>query len=252
MRQLCFGAVAFCVLAAGVANVRADADQETQAIIDKAIKAAGGEAKLAKLKAVTLKTKATLRHGDVESSFSGEWSFSGLDKFSCEGEVDGTQQRLVLNAKGGWRKVGERVQEAHADGLPSVRKLLYGMRGAQMLLPLKDKAVTRSHLGEIKVAGRPAVGVRAAHKDHGEADIYFDKETGLPAKFEARVVWGPDKKECPFACVFADYKEVEGIKYFTKITITTEANGLKGSLEATISDIKTVAQLGDDLFVKPE
>jgi hypothetical protein len=225
---------------------------EASTIIDKAIKAAGGEAKLASLKAVTLRTKARFQHGDMEISLSGDASLAELDKLRFEADLLGTVMCGVLSPQGCWRKLGEQVEDARPEALPSLRKLLYAMRAAQMLLPLRDKAVTLAHGGEGKVGDRAAVIVKATHKDHGEVDFYFDKETGLLAKFETRTVLSPTNQECPFECIFSDYKEVEGMKHFTKITFTAELDpNLKLSCEITFSEIKPVPKLEDDLFARP-
>src|SRR5262249_54799631 len=109
MRGLCFGAVAFWVLATSVTGRDAEADKEARALLDKAIQVAGGEAKVAKLKAVTLKTKAKIRFGDGETDFSGVCSFVELDRFSIEGEAGGSTLYGVLSPKGAWLKLGARV-----------------------------------------------------------------------------------------------------------------------------------------------
>jgi hypothetical protein len=94
--------------------------------------------------------------------------------------------------------------------------------------------------------------VKATHKDHGEVDFYFDKETGLLAKFEARVVFDPSNQERPFECVFTDYKDVEGLKHFTKTAFTVEMDNQKLSLEVALSDVKAATKLEDNLFARPE
>jgi hypothetical protein len=226
---------------------------EVQAIIDKAIKAAGGEAKLATLKTVTLKTSTTLGMGGVDITLPVEASFSELDRMMFAGDFCGMPMRGVLNTDGCWRKLGDRVEEAHAGGVPSLRKMVFAVRAAEMLLPLKDPAVGLSHGGEGKVGDRATVIVKANHKDHGDVTFYFDKETGLPAKVEARVTFGIDGQERPFECVFADYKEIEGIKHFTKITMAMEdVDDAKVSAEILISDIKPAAKLEENAFAKPE
>jgi hypothetical protein len=251
MRKLCCGAVAFCVLAAGAIGLRA-ADQESQTIIDKAIQAAGGEARLAALKTATLKTTAKFQAGGMDLSFSGEASVAELDRLRVEGDLLGIALCGVLSPQGCWRKLGERVEDARQEAQPGLRKLLYALRAAQTLLPLKDKAVTLVHGGEARVGDRAAVIVKAAHKDHGAIDFYFDKETGLPAKVELRVVLGPDNQDTPFEYILSEYKEVEGMKHFTKIAVTgLMDDSQKVTCEITLSDVKPVPKLEDDLFARP-
>ena len=55
---------------AGAGHARAQADKAAAAIVDKAINAMGGEAALAKVKAVSWKSKGSIRFGDAENPFA--------------------------------------------------------------------------------------------------------------------------------------------------------------------------------------
>jgi hypothetical protein len=252
MRKLCFGAIALCLLTTGVTAVRAEADKESQAVLDKAIQAAGGETKLANLKAVTCKTKITSQAGLEVFNLSFHLTFSGVDKFHCAGEFLSLMMVGGLTPEACWRKLGDKLEDARPDAAQSVRKVLYAVRTAEMLLPLKDPALTLVYGGETKAGDRPAFLVTATHKDHGQIRFFFDKETGLPAKVEARTQLGPANQECPFECTFADYKDVEGVKHCTKINITTEVGADAITVELLLSDVKALTGLKEELFARPE
>ncbi|MCI0638314.1 MAG: hypothetical protein L0Y72_25605 [Gemmataceae bacterium] len=251
MRQLLFGSVLFGAALAGAGPYTGDKN-EALAIVDKAIRAAGGEAQLAKLQSVAWKAKAVIQYGLEVGNFSGACSLWELDKWSYDGEFESKAVRGALSPQGLWLKSGEKVQEARPEMAASLGKLLYGLRAAQILLPLQDKSLTLARAGDAKVGERPAVIVKATHEAHGEMRFYFDKETGLPAKFETRVPLGVEKEEIVFECVFSDYKEADGLKRFTKIAFTLEFSSEKLSVEATVSDMKTDAKLEEKRFAKPD
>jgi hypothetical protein len=81
------------------APVRAEEPAELLGLIDKAIRAAGGEARVAKLQAVTWKTRVP---GAGDSwVYSDESSAQGLDQYRAEIEVQegsrSTRAMLVVN-----------------------------------------------------------------------------------------------------------------------------------------------------------
>jgi hypothetical protein len=205
MGERWFGAVVFCVITTAALGQGADSAKEARAVIDKAIKAAGGEARLDRLKALTMKIKGPVQVGLQVTEFSAECSFAELDQLLMDQEVEGMAIRWVFNPQSCWRKLGDKVEEAVPDALPELQKMLYATRAATMLVPLKDKAVTLSLGGEAKIGDRPAVIVKAKHKDHGAIELFFDKETGLPAKVKTSVKLFA---EASFECILSDYKEV--------------------------------------------
>jgi len=226
--------------------------EDASSVIDKAIKAVGGEAKLSRLKAVTLPLKSRFHYGNRETNFSGECSVLETDKLLILGESDGVAMRGVFNPLGVWAKFGEQVEEARAGAVPAIRKGLYALRTAQMLLPLKDKVVTLSPAWDGQVGDRPALLVKATHKDHGDLLFYFDKQTGLPAKVESRVKLSIDQLERSIDFAFSDFKEFDGLMHFTKIAVTGDLEfGEKLNMEITLSDLKPKSKLDESLFDKP-
>ena len=64
---------------------RAD-DKDATAILDKAIKALGGEEKLSKIKAYSVKTKGTITFGGNDNEFTAKATHEGLDHYRSEFE----------------------------------------------------------------------------------------------------------------------------------------------------------------------
>ena len=73
-----------------VGPIRAD-DKHAKAIIDKAIRALGAEARLSKASAITWKAKGKISSGENESDFKGQVIVQGTDHFRSffEGEFGG-------------------------------------------------------------------------------------------------------------------------------------------------------------------
>src|SRR5207253_5998748 len=84
------------------------------------------------------------------------------------------------------------------------------------IVPLKGKEFKVAPLGEEKVGGKPAVGVKVTGPDGKDFNLYFDQESGLPVKLVAKVV-GFMGDEFTMETIFSDYKEMGGIKKATKI-----------------------------------
>ena len=122
MRGCVCGVLAVGVLILWNSLVRADDQSEALKIVDAAINAAGGEAKLDKLKIVSMKGKGTVHEGDQEAgTFTLGGSVQGLDRFRLELEMnimDRAQKFLVVfSGDNCWVKREERVEDAPAEVL---------------------------------------------------------------------------------------------------------------------------------------
>jgi hypothetical protein len=186
--------VAACVaaLAAGLgANARSD-DRDAQAVLDKAMKALGGEDKLAKLQAATWKAKGTISFGGGDNAFTSQVTVQGLDHLRqvFEGEFGGNkiQGVMVLAGDKGWRKFGDMQMELDKAGVANEKRTVYLQVIPMTLVPLKGKGFKVEPAGEDKVGGKPAVGLKATGPDGKDFTIYFDKESGLPVKQVAKVI----------------------------------------------------------------
>ncbi len=201
------------------ASTRAD-DTDPKAIVDKGIKALGGEEKLAKAQTVTWKAKGKFFFGDNENSISSHATVEDLDNYRSEfeGKFGDNEVKGVVVLKGdkGWRKFGDNQTEMDNDALANEKRMVYLSVIPSRLLPLKTDAFKLEAAAEEKVGDKPAVGIKVTPKDGKDFKLYFDKERGLPVKLVATVV-GFDGQEFSMETTYSDYKEFDGIKKATKI-----------------------------------
>jgi hypothetical protein len=213
-----------------------------QAIVAKAIRAAGGKDRLTRYRAETWKETAVY-HGDggddrYEASYSAEWP----DRFKVEiGDFT-----MVLTGDTGWvkaqgnrRRMTREEIEEHAEGVYSLWVL--------SLLPLESEGFKLSVLGEAKVGGRATEGVRVSHEGHYDVNLYFDRETHLLAMSETRFKEANSGRDVKQEMVFSGYKDVSGIKSPTRVSITR--NG-KLAVEASV-ELTHLEDLDDRVFAKP-
>jgi hypothetical protein len=236
------------VLAATTA-ARADDAAAARALVDKAIKAHGGDA-IAKVPAATVKFKGTVHTMGQGFPFSGEVNTQGADrsKIDIEVEVMGQKFRFlsVLSGDKGWIKLGDATNEMDKDQLAEAQEQARAGWVAT-LVPLKDKAFTLATTGEIEIDKRPALGVKVSSKGHRDVDLYFDKETGMLVKTEARAK-DEGGKEVTDETFYADYKDVQGVKQAMKVTVKRDG---KLYVEGEVTEYQLGESLDASVFAKP-
>src|SRR5437763_309839 len=109
-RFLC--AVLLTLLVSGLGSPgRADGDKDSSAVLDKAIKALGGEEKLKAVKAATWKSKGTISINDNDGTFTSEITAQGLDQLRQDFQLDLNGNKVpgffILNGDKAWRKFGD-------------------------------------------------------------------------------------------------------------------------------------------------
>lgn len=245
MRRMILSTLGFVgILVAGAAS-GADDQASARAVIDKAIKAAGGEKNLAKFNAHTWKEKGTY-HGMGEGvPYTGKYAVQWPGQFRMEIE---NVFIIVLDGDKGWISAQGTTKEMDKDQLAEQKEGLYA-GWVTTLLPLKDKAFTLAPLGESRVENRPAVGIRVSRKDHRDVNLFFDKESGLLLKTERRArAEEQGGKEVTQEVYLQDYQKIEGANIPKKIVIKRDG---KPFVEAENQDLKIADKLDKSVFAKP-
>jgi outer membrane lipoprotein-sorting protein len=242
-----------CVAVIGLtAGARADEKIDPKAVIDKAIKAAGGADNLAKYKAESF--KGTGKFYPADADYSGEWDVQAPDKIRIKitGEAGGVKfvfQR-VGNGDKLWVKMGDTDATAVEDKeeLAENKEAMY-VNGLTRLLALKSKDKTIDVIGEEKVDGKPALGLRVSSKGHRDVSLYFDKEKGLLVK-TATVVKDTmaGGKEVNQETLYSDYKETKGLLTPRKVVVFRDG---KKYVDTDVTEISVEEKLDDKLFEKP-
>jgi outer membrane lipoprotein-sorting protein len=249
MRISFFAAVGVGLVFA-TSDVRADGQADALKIIEKAIKATGDEAKLAKLTGTTYKMKGTFHGMGAEMPYSGEAAMQLPDKsrMALEFDVGGQKFNFVMVFSGdkGWMKANDMNIEMDADRVAEQKENMH-MNQVARLVGLKDKAYTLAPLGDSKIENQNVVGVKVSTKGRRDINLYFDKETGLLAKSDMRVK-DDAGQEVNQESFYKDYKTTDGIKHPTKVTIKRDGQLY---IEGENTDWKPVEKLDDKLFAEP-
>jgi RNA polymerase sigma factor (sigma-70 family) len=226
-------------------------DNDANAVLDKAIKAIGGEARLLKAKAIAWKARGKSVNNGNEYPFTNETTVQGLDqiRMEYEDEIDGNRVRgaTVLNGDKGWRKNGDNITQLDGDRLANQKRNLYLLVVPITLVPLKGKTFQIEPAGEQKVGDKPAIGLKVTGPDGKDFNLFFDKTSGLPVKLEVRM--GSQGKEFTQETTFGDYKDFDGIKKATKIERRRDGQKI---LEQEITEFKVLDKVAPETFAEPK
>src|SRR5262249_18748106 len=123
----------------------------------------------------------------------------------------------------------------------------YAMQVGQLVPLVKEKGFELSSLGEVKVNGKPAVGVLVKSKGHKDISLFFDKETGLLAKTESRGADPTTGMEFTEEHIITEYQKVDGLPAPKKGVINHDG---KKHAEMEIEEYKFLEKLDDSEFKK--
>ena len=238
------------VLVGGAA--RADEQVDARAIIDKAIKAAGGEENLAKYKAETFKGKGKYYGMGAGMDYTGDWAVQHPDKMRLQIEVAVGDMKFtfvrVVNGDKVWSKTGDNAVEV--DDKDQVNEAKEGgyVGSVTDLLPLKDKEFQFALLGESEVDGTKVVGIKVSHKGHRDVELYFDKAKGLLVKSATTVKDDMTGQEARQEVFYSDYKELSGTQRPMKVVINRDG---KSFVDMEVTERQLHEKLDDSVFGKP-
>jgi hypothetical protein len=206
---------------------------ELNAVVEKAIKAHGGEETLAKLKGRVWKDKGIGYFGGKESSFTGSYAMQVPDQLKME-LTGGFPFSLYFNRDKGLMN-GKELTTAQ------IKQQQEGAYAGWVTtsFPLKEKTLVLALLEETVVNDRPVVGVKIKSNGHRDIDIYFDKETGLMAKVVTRVFGERES-------FWSAYRDFDGVPVPTKYVV--KQNG-KTLVEGEITEWRRADNLGDKTFM---
>jgi len=247
-RFLAAALVATFAVASG--SARAD-EQEAKAVIDKAIKAMGGEEKLAKAETIDWTANTKMTFNDNTNEMKNHVIAKGLTHFRSEmdGEFNGNAFKgvIVLASDKGWRKFGDNLTEVEGDALANQKRSVYLQIVPTTLVALKGKGFKLDSAAE-KVGDKPCAVVKVTAPDGKDFTICFDKESGLPVKLTAMVA-GFQGNEANQETTFGSYKDFGGIKKATKIEVKRDG---KTFMEQEITNFKVLDKADADAFDEPK
>lgn len=247
MRRYQCAALATALLFVPCAPARAH-DQDPKAILDKAIKALGGEEKLGKAEAFVWKAKGTINLNGRASEFKSQVTVKGLDHLRRAFGNDQFSALMVVDGEKGWRKVGENSTEMDGDSVAREKRNVYLQVIPITLVPLKSTGFKYEAGGEEKLGDKPAVVLKVTGPDGYDFTLYLDKESGVPVKEVAKIIDGSGR-EHSVETTFAEYKDFDGIKKATKIE--AKGDGTTSTM-LEITDFKVLDKVDPATFAAPK
>jgi hypothetical protein len=223
-------------------------DDDAKSVVDKAIKALGGEDKLAKVEAYSFKAKGTVVFNGNESDSNIELTVKGLDHLRREFGNDQFHAVVVLDGDKGWRKFGDNSSEIEGDGVANEKRFIYLQVIPTTLVALHGKGFKYEAAGEEKVGDKPAVILKITCPDGKDFTISFDKESGVPVKVVAKVM-GFQGGEVTSETTYADYKDFGGIKKATKFSVKRDGEKFQ---DMEVTEFKVLDKVEPDTFSEPK
>jgi hypothetical protein len=227
-------------------SVRSD-EQAAKVILDKAIMALGGEERLSKIKAFTVKGKGTVVFEGNDIPFTFETTANGIEQYrsTYEGEFGGEKfaGATVIDGGKGWRKLDDDIQKLEGESLDNEKRSAYLEVVPILLTILKGERFKLDLAAEEKAS----TGLKATGPDGKDFTIRFDKESGLPISLSAKVV-DVEGKEFTQATTLEDYREFEGIKVATKSSSKKDGERY---VEVDGMEFKVLDKVEPDTFAEP-
>ena len=202
----------------------ASAQEKAQAILKKAIQAAGGEAALAQVQAVRSRLKGVL-HEVEGATFTAEYWRQGYDRtrYTLRTEVNGVELSMLVVARGEdyWVKINDQLEPQQPLAREAAKRGMYVDRIATLLPLLTEKEFTLAALGDSDRDGQKLVGVRVVRKGQPDVQVFFDRDKGLLTRLEYRTLDEASGKEVAVVVLYSDHRVLNPIE--------TETNTLKAA-----------------------
>jgi hypothetical protein len=237
--------------AAGALKAMAADAPEPVALLDKAAQALGGAEKLGKIKAASWTAKGTITFMGMDNPVTYRRVVQGLDRSRSEFEANiaGMEIKGVAVASGdkGWLNFGGSTSELNKEMLANEKRTTYLTVIPAVIYPLKEKGFKLESTPAVTVNGKSAPGIKVTPPDGKEFSLYFDPDSGLPARVVGKVLDFMGQ-EFTQETNLSEYKEVGGVKIATKLE--SKRDGEK-FMNQEISDFKVLEQVDPKTFDQP-
>jgi hypothetical protein len=238
----------------GLLLARAEAvrAQETpQTVIQRAIKARGGEERLLKARADRVRMRGLAFLGDKEVPFTIETTVQLPGQMKTVQQLSSQQRTVIivqgLNGDHAWSTLDGKPEKVEPATLHEMREVLNLNRAARLTPLLADGTVQLELLSEAKVNDRPAHVVKVVTRGRRDIRLFFDKETGFLVKTEHQLDDGSGK-EMVDERIYGDFRDVGGM--IRPIKVVGYRKGAK-VMEAELIDVKYFDRVDEAEFAKP-
>lgn len=223
---------------------------DAAAIVEKAIQAtAGSDLRLHRLDRMIRTDRGTLNLPVGEVQVQRTVYLSPPDRLKYDATLSGSGQPpvlvLTLNGVGGWQQAGGTVKDLTPNEFDVMQDEAY-VQWLITLLPLRQKGVAIKAVPGVTVAGKPAVGVSVSRPGRSDSQVYFDTASGLPVRVNLK--WREGSLEVPREYQLAAYRDFDGIKLPTRITVLQNGKKIE---DWTVQTYRTPDRIDDKVFKKP-
>jgi len=243
MRKSIASFVALSLLFAWTGVAQPGDDDAARAIINKAIKAGGGEKNLARFESTIMKEKGTYYGMGEGLPYTSVIHMVRPDRFKMEVLDVFT---LCLNGDKGWIKTGQDVMDMPKEEV-EIQQINQRAGWIMSLLPLKDKAYAVEAAGAADVDGVKTSVVKVSRKDYPTVTLYFDKKSDHLVKSQFKTKSSEQKKEVMAEFRFSEFKTVDGVTMPHHVVMKHDG---KLFVEADVTEMKA-AKLDAKTFAKP-
>ncbi len=198
-----------------------------ETVINKYIAAIGGEEKVMAVKTTITIANATIQGTPLVMTMKAAAPNKSSQEISVMGN---TMQKTVFNGTTGYASSRGQKKEMTAEEITKA-KAESGI--------LKDLAYASGELLRIE----PLDGKNAIVLKYKDSEVYYDMTSGLKVK-EVKTAKTPDGKEVKTPTIYADYKEVNGVKFPHSIGIKSGPM----NLDFVVKEIKVNEGVSDADF----
>jgi hypothetical protein len=238
-----------CLAAASV--IQSQVAEKPAAVIQRAIKAHGGEANLKKFKAAHTKADGIIALG-TGVPFTQEAFYELPSRLKEIQVLEASGQKhvvtLVLDGDRGWLSTNGQTVPLGETVLGELREAIHLIQVNKLVSLLEDKRFRLSPLPETQVEGAAAYGLRVSVAGHRDIDLYFSKETGLLSKVERRMRDLGTMKEFAEARVYTEFLDANGIRIPRKTVVFRDG---KEFMRAQVAEVAFLESLDQRVFSKP-
>lgn len=239
---LCLTAVFICFTGATPFSARAEEGKgnfPVASFVKEVIAAYGGEEQLAQIKTVYAK-------GAIEAFMRGDkgtstrW-FKRPRKLRAELRYQKSSELRLLNGYRGWRGSSmETLREVHG---PPYLAMAYQVKHLDLPFGFLDRGYKITYLGRETLRDVPVETLQLEDNEGTVMRVYVDAATRLIVKVAG--TFGTGLGGAELAAEFADFRDVQGVKFPFKITNYSGGNRIA---ETAVTEISLNGEMPDSLF----
>jgi outer membrane lipoprotein-sorting protein len=232
--------------------VRAQDNAALKAIVKKAIEAHGGEKNLAKYTAADTKFKGTMEIQGNKFDITGQTLLQKPDKVKNIMKLDIAGNLIdvvtVFDGKKLWVSTAGQTKEIDDEKIIKAAREELQSEGAGNLTEILKAPYELNAIGEVKVKGKDAIGIRVSKKGQKDISIFFDKKTHLVIKTEMVTLDANTMQEVTQEKFILDYRDKNGHKIPQRVEIVKDG---KTFMDIEITESTPLEKLDDSHFAKP-